>query len=210
MSTALVPIIPSESKIIVIEQTSFPWERQSGENNLWFMRFHDYMMLGPKRSMMATMRQNHVRAGSRGHWKDLAIKWDWLNRAEAYDKHIAEVEETMRFETMHSGLALDWNRVRMLREVAIGEEEIVKAAQAEAKKDPQGLNEALTKRYSVFKAELGKSLEALAAETGGRVKRISVKRDLRSYAVELARSQGYEESVALQIADMVSEEGFQG
>ena len=115
----------------------------------------------------------------------------------------------MRFETMHSGLAQDWHRVEILRKLADGEAQIVLDAQGELKKDKIGANESLTKRYTALSGSLQKNLQALAEETGGRVKRVSVKRELRDYAIELARTQGYDEKVALEIADMVALEGPQ-
>lgn len=47
-------------------------------------------------------------------------------------------------------------------------------------------------------------LADIAAETGGRVKRMSVKRELTDYAIELARKEGYDERVAIEIAEMLA------
>lgn len=198
-----------DDQIIVVEPTTLPWERQPGEPQRWWMRFHDFMMLGPTRSLIATMRLNKKRSGARGYWSNKAIQWDWRRRAELYDQHMAEVEEQMRFDTMHAGLALDWQRVQTLRKIADGEAEILLETQAEVRRDKMGVNESLTKRYTAMAGSLAKNLEAIAQETGGRVKRVSVRKELRDYAVELARTQGYDEKVAIEIADMMALEGPQ-
>lgn len=193
-----------DNDLIVVEKTSFPWERQKGESGRWYYRFHDFLMLGPNRTMIGAIRKNGRKAGARKYWNEKAIQYDWHNRADAFDQHQAELEEEMRFEVLHSGLSLDWQRVHSLKKIADGEENLVLDTQKELKKDGQALNDSLTKRYVGVKSSYDKTLEAIAQETGGRVKRISYKKELTDYAIELARSQGYDESVAIEIAKMVA------
>ena len=198
----------NEDKDLIIvesENTAFPWERMEGEPITWWMRFHDFLLQGPKRTIAQTMRQNLCKTSGSAGWSAKAIQWNWHNRAEAYDMDMAQKEEEMRFETMHSGLALEHHRVQTLKKVAEGEADIVLDLQKEVKADTE-LNESLTKRYATMAQALQKTLEAVAQETGGRVRRVTVKRELRDFAIELARTQGYEESVALQIADMLADD----
>jgi hypothetical protein len=198
----------SDQELIIVEpeDTSFPWERMEGEPIAWFMRFHDFLMQGPRRTIAATMRQNQLKTSGSAGWSAKAIQWNWHNRAEAYDLSQAQKEEDMRFEIMHTGLALEHHRVKTLKAIAEGEAEIVLAMQEHVKDDSIGTNESLTKRYAAMAAALHKSMEAIALEAGGRVRRVTVKRELRDFAIELARSEGYEEAVALRIADMVAED----
>lgn len=72
-----------------------PWERQEGEPARWFLRFRNYLKLGPRRSVNAVFeRERQEKAGWKAtnkagtRWYDTALRWQWEARAEAYDAHV--------------------------------------------------------------------------------------------------------------------------
>jgi len=78
-----------------------PWERQRDEkgeleSNLWFGRFWNfYLPQGSDRSLLAAYRAWRVQRGADGRdirsvaksWERAANKWNWKQRAEAWDEH---------------------------------------------------------------------------------------------------------------------------
>jgi hypothetical protein len=75
-----------------------PWLRQKNEPALWFMRFHRYLDLGPKRTLQATIdaepepKRNKRRDETKpksvsipGAWSRAVKVWNWKERAAAYD-----------------------------------------------------------------------------------------------------------------------------
>jgi hypothetical protein len=76
-----------------------PWEKKDGESDLWYGRFHSYLMAGTERSVQDAYRRhcesqaqsggNQARPPSPRHlpgaWTAAATKWDWLGRARAWD-----------------------------------------------------------------------------------------------------------------------------
>ena len=73
-----------------------PWERMEGEPARWFLRFRNYLKMGPRRTVNAVFERERQekagkatnKAGSR--WYNAALHWQWEARAEAYDTHIDE------------------------------------------------------------------------------------------------------------------------
>lgn len=76
------------------------WDRYPKEPNQWFDRFTKLRLMGPNRSLLAAFRNERLAAGKSGHvvrvpgaWNTNAIKWKWLERAEAWDQEQRELEE---------------------------------------------------------------------------------------------------------------------
>lgn len=73
-----------------------PWERREGEPKRWFLRFEIFRTLGPGRSLNAAVNQERAsksRAESRhapGSWRNAARTWDWITRAQAWDKYLTD------------------------------------------------------------------------------------------------------------------------
>mgnify|MGYP000169624648 CR=1 FL=1 len=80
-----------------------PWDMQPDEPVLWFGRFELYRRMGPDRSVLAIYQQSRANKGKErlatyipGAWTQMANRWKWRERAEAWDRHqqaIARQEE---------------------------------------------------------------------------------------------------------------------
>jgi hypothetical protein len=81
-----------------------PWERQEGETSKAFAGFESYRMLGPGRSLQAAwerycsrpgmLRERRQARGEEalhcpGYWTAWARKWNWRERAVAWDEEVA-------------------------------------------------------------------------------------------------------------------------
>jgi len=87
------------------KQPEKPWLRQKNEPALWFMRFKNYLNLGPKRSLRAAFaaeptakKATKSLEGKKlsevsvpGAWKRAVKVWNWKERCEAYDLHEQEI-----------------------------------------------------------------------------------------------------------------------
>lgn len=68
-----------------------PWERQEGETAKWHMRFKNFLVLGPKRTINAVFeaetkkKQEKSRRNAGPEWYNSAKKYQWKERAEAWD-----------------------------------------------------------------------------------------------------------------------------
>ena len=89
-----------------------PYDRLTGEPNLWYDRFHTFMRLGPGRSLNRCYRQVinaeravqgrpplPVTASCSDVWRQRARQFDWFDRAEAWDhecrrQDLQQVEQT--------------------------------------------------------------------------------------------------------------------
>ena len=95
------------------------FERRGGEPNLWYARFHRFMLQGAGRSLDQVYREviNDERAakgrerlhkGARcpAAWRKRAKEFDWWERAEAYDEELRRVslkekKEALRLTRSH-------------------------------------------------------------------------------------------------------------
>jgi hypothetical protein len=81
------------------------WDRREGETSVNFARFHCYLVLGPERSVIASIYEYHkriihrpldekIRYSSRIYqvWRNIATKNDWQSRAAAWDQEQARLE----------------------------------------------------------------------------------------------------------------------
>jgi hypothetical protein len=142
------------------------WERMNGETNLWYDRFCLYLSMGPSRSLLGTVNEEAQKSAKKrsssvpGAWYDASNQWDWKARAEAWDEH-------RRRYTFTSGNAYDVTRIEKLNRYSERlEREIDKmldAMPAQIKKP--WFNQFLYEKYL-------QTLEAIASETGGRVKTV--------------------------------------
>lgn len=68
------------------------WHIQIGEPQNWFSRFTRFRLLGASRSLLAAVNSERVEKGrqktndSPGSWRRAAKQWNWLERAEAWDR----------------------------------------------------------------------------------------------------------------------------
>lgn len=91
------------------------WDRENGEPLRWFARFDAYRLLGSSRSIEAAFRQVRVTDGLHGErpgaiWYEMARRWRWAERAEAWDAHMrAELmahEQERRFDAREKRLSI--------------------------------------------------------------------------------------------------------
>jgi hypothetical protein len=110
---------------------SKPWERQSNEPPLWFNRFTEYLHQGTARSLIAVYRVSvkkrrvKARQGAEnvpGAWRTAIKKWQWRERADAFDAHERsrkdELYKAKADEILQSGFALRFARVHELNRLA--------------------------------------------------------------------------------------------
>jgi hypothetical protein len=145
-----------------------PWERQGeDESNLWYDRFVLYLQMGPSRSLLGAENLEKDRKGQEksdvsasGAWRKAANEWKWKERAEAWDEY-------RRKQVFTQGNAYDVTRVEKLNKYSeMIETEIDKMMTALAKRKKIAkpwFNHFMYEKYL-------QSLDALASETGGRVK----------------------------------------
>lgn len=62
-----------------------PWEQLPNESDLWYDRFHQYLLLGPSRSMPECLRLAGASPQSVSSWYTTAKAYQWKARAHAYD-----------------------------------------------------------------------------------------------------------------------------
>lgn len=141
------------------------WERRDEEPNLWYDRFVSYLQMGPSRSLLGAANLEQVQKssnpfnGTPGAWLDAFKQWKWKERAEAWDEY-------RRKEVFAQGNAYDVHRVQHLNYFSSRlEQELEKMLNALPKKPKKPwFNHFLYEKYL-------QTLDALAQETGGRVKK---------------------------------------
>lgn len=143
------------------------WERQEEEPNLWYDRFVSYLQMGPSRTLLGTANAEQVQKGSEpfngtpGAWLNAFKQWNWKERAEAWDEH-------RRKQVFTQGNAYDVYRVEKLNKYSQRlETQIDKMLDDLEKKKTRKVwfNHFLYEKYL-------QSLEAIADETGGRIKTV--------------------------------------
>ena len=145
-----------------------PWARHEGEPNNWYSRFLSYLQMGPSRSLLGAINAESVQKSSKKFngtpqpWLDAFKKWHWKERAEAWDEY-------RRKQVFTQGNAYDLARIEKLSKYSERlEQQIDLMLDSLPKKIKKPwFNQFLYEKYL-------QSLEALAAETGGRVKKSEV------------------------------------
>ena len=141
-------------------------ERMPDEPSLWYDRFLLYAQMGPSRSVLGTFNAERAQKGAKrvvslpGAWQEATKKWEWKKRAEAYD-------ELRRKHIFTQGYASELVRVEKMDKLAQAlEARIAKMllCMAEPEKGKAKFNSFLYDMYL-------KTLDAIAQETGGRVKK---------------------------------------
>lgn len=104
------------------------WEPMEHEPSDWYDRFVRYLHLGPQRKLSEAYRQECIErnlpvpAYPSGAWRRAEEVWEWKKRADAYDRHmIAQARaayDAQRREILSTGLALQHERVSLLKEMA--------------------------------------------------------------------------------------------
>lgn len=69
------------------EEERHPWEQLPEESNASYMRFCAYLSLGPTRTIEKARASTGVK-GRSGHWDRESSKYNWVDRAIAYDIHM--------------------------------------------------------------------------------------------------------------------------
>ena len=152
------------------EQEQDVWERQDGEPNNWYSRFVLFLQMGPSRSLLGAVNIEKAQKSPEkpsmsvpGAWKEAAKQWNWRERAEAWDEY-------RRKQVFVMGNAYDVNRVEKLAKYSERlEAEIDKMLDSLATRNAEAIKKPWFNQF-LFEKYL-QSLEALAAETGGRVKK---------------------------------------
>lgn len=149
------------------DEQDMPWERQEGEDTMWYDRFLVFLRMGPARTMLGAVhlieeaQKSPVKpsVSTPGAWKDAAERWRWRDRAELWDDH-------RRKQVFTEGNAYDLTRIEKLNKYSQRiEQELDKMLDSLPKKPKKPwFNHYMYEKYL-------QSLEALAAETGGRIKK---------------------------------------
>lgn len=141
-----------------------PWEMQPGESPLGYQVFCQYRDLGPNRGMRRIARKTArdgdtavVQAGvaSMARIQLWSVRWDWVARAQAYDRHLAEIRRQ----------AIEDEHVEMAHRQARAAIEVQNLAMARllGGADVEGLKPADLKPVDVIRwLEVGQKIERLA------------------------------------------------
>jgi hypothetical protein len=163
------------------------WDRMEGESLTWYNRFTKFRLMFPKRSVAAVFHEEHPQTAlslvkSRqkvsGDWYEIAEQWKWEERSEAFDASLVAEEEKIRQRVIHSGWALDYERILTLTETAkklevmLSEKSSIWVADVKSvgtgpdaeRVDLVQFNDALFKEFREYMADI-------AEEVGGRVKK---------------------------------------
>ena len=180
-----------------------PWKRIRHEPLISFNRFQMYLLLGPRRTLNRLATKLGI-PKARGSYYRQAERWRWQERAELWDDENGRLEQERKEEIMRTGFSLDYERVAALKEIAIVEGRIAADLAATIQADPKtARNQKLTFSYEAWKKQFASTLDDIAKETGGRVRRINIHAELESYAIGFAQEQGYDLEQARSIAKMI-------
>jgi hypothetical protein len=102
-----------------------PWEQLPDEPDLWYGRFRRFFLMAFGRSVSAVFKAE-VSEGSRanqslevyGYWYEYAKKYNWQERAAAYDANWIEEQDKIiaqeKEKVLRSGFALQYKRIQSL------------------------------------------------------------------------------------------------
>jgi hypothetical protein len=87
-----------------------PWEKLSAETDLWYERFHIYLLLGPSRSMPQLVKNIGASPNSVASYYSMAKQFQWKERAQAWDKiqsdREREIVSELRIENKKKRIAI--------------------------------------------------------------------------------------------------------
>lgn len=152
------------------------WERMEGESLKWYSRFDKFRLMKPwKRSINAVYEEeeteNHgkVRTKIAGKWYEIAQKWQWNERADAWDTHCREERDRNialeEEEISKSEYALKHKRIQALNGLS---EQLME--EARNKENMYLIGEKETKFNDGLYGMIDKYFASIAAEKGERVK----------------------------------------
>lgn len=187
-------------------------QRQKRETGRSAQACNDYLRLGPGRSLRI-LWERYITGKDKilpptsnfQTLKNWSAKYGWVARAELYDAEKEQAKNERRKEIMESGLALDYERVESLKELAaflIGEIEKTVAVQGDDGGSDKTAESGSGERFRVWLpdvkqigsgehakrvdierynsaifSDLRGVLDDLAKETGGRIARHDIKSD---------------------------------
>lgn len=113
---ALAPIIQVGEE----PPDQYPWEQLPGEDHKWYHFFFNYFVLsGFTRSIIAAFRKHREEeeksvpdttlTGEARHWYVAATKWNWRERAQAWDEHQRMKNAAMWEERRTKLREKEWN-----------------------------------------------------------------------------------------------------
>lgn len=173
--------------------------------------FNDYEAMGAERSLekLAVAYQNSTEPTPTRHLRTLkqwSTNFMWQARlagllAKEREEREARIREERR-KVFDEGLALDFQRVRLLQSLATKQARLASKLLDRLEVDEHD-NPYLTRRYDSVMTSLANSLKDLAAETGGRVKHIELDdRRLVDGLAEYARQLGLGEQEVQTVTAM--------
>lgn len=144
-------------------------EKQRGETSKAIQACNDYLRMGPGRSLRELAKQynsesqrNTAPTLSSDTMMGWSSRYDWQERAQAYDTQTEARKTAEADAVMQEGLALAHNRVRMLKELAEKVRDFVVSETVAKGKTVETLDTATGHL-------LRGVLDDIAKETGGRV-----------------------------------------
>lgn len=66
-----------------------PWDKQEGENPMWYSRFNTYLSLGPERTVKKAMETLNLNTGASRYWQQKCAEDRWVERAGMYDESVS-------------------------------------------------------------------------------------------------------------------------
>jgi hypothetical protein len=148
-------------------------EKQRGETSKAIQACNDYLRMGSGRSLRDLAKQYHKMPQNAtptrsfdtlGAWSG---RYDWQERAKAYDALVDERKTAEAEAVMQEGLALAHNRVKMLKELALKVRDAVVSEVVAKGKTVEVLDTATGHLLRGI-------LDDIAKETGGRVSKQEV------------------------------------
>lgn len=214
-------------------------ERKEGETDRAVQACNDYLRMGPGRSLSKLIKKGTKRnqkepiTDSESTLKKWSADFDWQSRSSAYDaKSDAEKTQKRRL-VMEQGLALDYERVTKLKRLARFLELQIFVSDSDASTDNDSSDTEyphvwlqdvkqigsgdsaervdLVRFNAAILAEYRAALDDIAAETGGRAKKIdhTIKNiDYGKLSVEqLIRIKNGESELDVILSEYISSEG---
>ena len=145
-------------------------EKHKGETSKAIQACNDYLRMGPGRSLRVLVRRYSEDKQKQAPTRSLqtmfgwSTRYDWQARAEDHDTELEARKNAEAEAVMQEGLALPHERVRMLKDMAESLQPRIIWVGAKRGKPVEIIDPAVV-------AQLRGTLDDLAKETGGRVKR---------------------------------------
>lgn len=166
-----------------------PWERQPKETARAYAAFKVYLDLGKDRSADRAWSKVTGRNGGRsGHWGEWSVKWRWVERATAYDLHMARLEQEKREQALANEVDKWADRQRELREreFALSQQLLDKVEamlkfplQTVTRSGPKGEN------VTIVPADWAVRDVARLLETASKVSRLSAEMETENHKVQV-------------------------